>query len=91
MILVIVILSQLLPARKIFADSAADENELQKFRQIRNTHSECETHEFDEMTPLTPVVENVTSKNRDTQDDSSERLSAGTRRDPETRFAARER
>ncbi|EJW88032.1 major facilitator superfamily transporter [Wuchereria bancrofti] len=65
-------------------DSAADENILQKFRHVHNTQSESETHQFDETTLLTPAAENMTGKNSGTHSDSSERLSAKTRRDPET-------
>uniref|UniRef100_A0A1I8ECU9 Major facilitator superfamily (MFS) profile domain-containing protein n=1 Tax=Wuchereria bancrofti TaxID=6293 RepID=A0A1I8ECU9_WUCBA len=71
-------------------DSAADENILQKFRHVHNTQSESETHQFDETTLLTPAAENMTGKNSGTHSDSSERLSAKTRRDPETRFMIRE-
>uniref|UniRef100_A0A0R3S5T5 MFS domain-containing protein n=1 Tax=Elaeophora elaphi TaxID=1147741 RepID=A0A0R3S5T5_9BILA len=62
----------------------ADENKLQKMRRMRNTISECETHEFDETTPLTPVSENMTGKNRGIHSDSAEGLAAKARRDLET-------
>ncbi|CAG9531654.1 unnamed protein product, partial [Cercopithifilaria johnstoni] len=69
-------------------DSTAEENQLQKIIRVRNTHSECETHKFDETTPLTPVAENMTDKNRGTHSDSSEGLATKTRRNPKQRFMA---
>ncbi|KAM3725687.1 Monocarboxylate transporter [Dirofilaria immitis] len=65
-------------------DNAADENKLQKFMRAHYMRSECELHEFDETTPLTPVAENMTGRNRDTHSDSSGRLSARARNDPAT-------
>lgn len=70
----------------MFTDSAADENQLQKMRGVRDTHSECD--EFDEKTPLTRVAENMTDKNRGTHSDSSEGLTTKTRRNPKIRFTA---
>lgn len=74
----------------MFTDSAANENKHQKFTRIRNSQSECEMHEFDEMTPLSPTAGNMTGKNRDTLSNSSEELSTRARRDPTTRFMIRE-
>ncbi|VDP12371.1 unnamed protein product [Onchocerca flexuosa] len=73
-----------LVSRKMFTDSAASENKLQKFIRTRNTQSECEMHEFDEMTPLAPSDGNMTGKNRGTLSNSSEGLSTSSRRDPTT-------
>uniref|UniRef100_A0A8R1XTG9 Major facilitator superfamily (MFS) profile domain-containing protein n=1 Tax=Onchocerca volvulus TaxID=6282 RepID=A0A8R1XTG9_ONCVO len=72
------------PSREDNEDSAANENKHQKFTRIRNSQSECEMHEFDEMTPLSPTAGNMTGKNRDTLSNSSEELSTRARRDPTT-------
>ncbi|VBB32790.1 unnamed protein product [Acanthocheilonema viteae] len=65
-------------------DNTIDENQLQKIRRLRKRSDEYETHGFDEMTPLTPVAENMTDKNRGIRNDSSEKLAAKTKRNPET-------